>query len=76
MQEPKTALAWYSGKTKENGRGSLMVYLPVEDGYWAWFVELERRENWRVTEARSIKRDDFGCLIEEESQALENSRVC
>ena len=76
MQEPKKALAWYSGNTKENGRGSLMVYLPVDDGYWAWFVELEREEHWRITEARSIKPEDFERLIEEGSQALVDSPVC
>jgi hypothetical protein len=73
VEEPNTALAWYSGKTKENGRGSLMVYLLVGDAYWAWFVELERKEPWRITEAREIKPDDFTRLMEEGTGSLTGS---
>jgi hypothetical protein len=62
---PGIAFVWYSGNSKENGRGSLMSYLPLDSAYWSWFVDLKRSNPWRVTEIRGIKADDFSSLIEE-----------
>jgi uncharacterized protein (DUF4415 family) len=67
VEEPETALAWYSGNTIANGRGSLMVYLPDGSSYCAWFVDLEHRESWQITEARGISPDEFSLLLEEGS---------
>ena len=73
IEEPETALAWYSGNSKANGRGALMAYVPAGDSYWPWFVELERGEPWRITEARRIKPDDLSRLMEEGSASLAGS---
>jgi len=72
-EEPETALAWYSGNSKANGRGALMVYVPAGDSYWTWFVESERGQPWRITEAWGIKPDDLSRLTEEGSASLAGS---
>jgi hypothetical protein len=73
MEEPEAALAWYSGNSMANGRGALMVYVPVVTSYWIWFVELERAQPWRITEARGIKPEDLSRLTEEGSTSLAGS---
>ena len=70
LAAPDTALVWYSGKSKVNGRGSLMSYLSLDSAYWPWFVELEQGDPWRVTEIRGIKADDFSSLIGSNRQPL------
>jgi len=70
IAEPETTLVWFSGNSKANGRGSLMVYAPAGNTYWCWFAELERGEPWRVTEAREIKPDDLTRLMEEGSASF------
>jgi hypothetical protein len=72
-EEPETALVWYSGNSKANGRGSLLVYLPDCNSYWAWFVELERGEPWRITEARGISPDAFSLLMKKGSASIVES---
>ena len=56
------AIMWYSGKSKANGRGSLMSYLPLDSAYWPWFVELKQGNPWRITEIRGIQAGDFSSL--------------
>lgn len=36
---PDTALFWFSGNSKQNGRASLMGYVPIADEYWRWYTE-------------------------------------
>jgi hypothetical protein len=62
---PETALAWYSGNSKANGRGALMVYLPINASFWCWYVGLENATTWRVTECWGIKHEEYAGLIEE-----------
>lgn len=64
----ETTLAWYSGNSKANGRGALMVYLPIDASYWCWYVGLENATTWRVTECWGIKREEYASLIEEGSK--------
>jgi uncharacterized protein (DUF4415 family) len=67
-EEPEAALAWYSGNSKANGRGALMVYPPAGTSYWPWYAELKRGEPWRMTtRAENIKPDEFSRLIQEGS---------
>jgi hypothetical protein len=73
-QEPKTALVWYSGNSMANGRGALMVYVPVDESYWPWYAELKRAEPWRITaQAKNIKSDQFSGLVEDGSASLASS---
>jgi uncharacterized protein (DUF4415 family) len=70
-EEPETALAWYSGNSKANGRGALMVYPPAGASYWPWYAELTRGEPWRISaKAKNIKPDEFSRLMEEGSASL------
>ena len=62
---PGTALVWYSGNSEANGRGSLMVYLPIDSSYWAWYVGLKLGTPWGVSEYWGIKRDEYASLKEE-----------
>jgi hypothetical protein len=70
VEEPDVALAWFSGKSKENGRGALMMYVPAGEFYWAWYAELARAEPWRITKAWEIKHEDLALLMEENSDWL------
>lgn len=76
-EEPKTALAWYSGNSKANGRGALMAYIPIAiSSYWPWYAELKRAEPWRITaQAKNIKSNQFSDLVEEGSASLASSLV-
>jgi hypothetical protein len=79
IEEPKTALAWYSGNSKENGRGALMVYVPVGASHWPWYVELQREEPWHVSDAWrvrpewNIRPDEFADLMKKGSVSLAGS---
>jgi hypothetical protein len=68
IEEPDVAFAWFSGKTKTNDRGALMMYIPAGDAYWAWYAELQRGEPWRITKAWEIKHEDLSHLMEETSE--------
>jgi hypothetical protein len=70
VEEPDVALAWFSGKSKKNDRGALMMYIPAGDSYWAWYAELQRAEPWRITKAWEIKHEDLSNLMDEASDWL------
>ena len=59
VEEPNVALAWFSGKSKKNERGALMMYIPAGDSYWAWYAELQRANPWRITKAWEVKHEDL-----------------
>ena len=44
---PETALFWYSGNSRVNGRGSFMAYLPTPEDYEAWHVDLREDKQWQ-----------------------------
>jgi hypothetical protein len=62
---PNSALIWYSGESKVNGRGAVMAYVPAGESYWLWYAALETGESWSVTETLDIKRDDLASLMEQ-----------
>lgn len=47
-------LAWYSGNSLSNRRGSLMVYDFRADGHEPWYVELSHGDPWRVERRRGV----------------------
>jgi hypothetical protein len=59
---PGTAFAWYTTGSSAQGRGALMVYIPVEGGYWMWYVSLARDQPWRVARCSGISRVEFAGL--------------
>jgi hypothetical protein len=66
---PRTALVWYSGNSKANGRGSLMIYLPLGSSYWPLYVSLKDAAPWRVTECCNIRHEEYASLIEVDSMS-------
>jgi hypothetical protein len=61
---PGTAFVWYSAGSSAQGRGALMVYIPVEGegGYWMWYVSLAKDQLWRVARCSGISRAEFAAL--------------
>ncbi len=55
---PNSALYWYSGNTKSNGRGCLMAYLPTPDGHWPWYIAFVS-EPWRIDKFVEIGKEDI-----------------
>jgi len=46
---PDTALFWFSGNSKLNGRGSIMGYTPTPKQYWGWYLEFSRSPDWKIS---------------------------
>jgi hypothetical protein len=62
IEAPKAAFAWYSGNSAANGRGALMMYIPVERSYWAWYAGLHSGEPWRLGKTLLIDPEGFALL--------------
>jgi hypothetical protein len=45
---------WYSGGSGRNDRASFMAYVSTPDGFWPWYVGLQRTDCWRVVETLGI----------------------
>lgn len=52
---PGAALIWFSGDSKNSGRGSVMSYVPAGESYWSWYVGYAKRESWRVVKTLELK---------------------
>ena len=61
---PGAVLAWYSGATVRNGRGSLMCYVPTERGTWTWYAEWRKGAEWRLVSTKGVTREVLAQLIE------------
>lgn len=62
-QVPQAALFWYSGDSKNSGRGSLMAYIPTPEEYLVWYLGASRDAGWKVVErAGDVTRElpNFG----------------
>ena len=60
---PSTALFWWSGASRPNGRGSLMAYLPATEGHVPWYLELSNlARGWAATEHVGITEADAALL--------------
>jgi hypothetical protein len=59
---PGAVLIWYSGRTRINGRGSIMAYAPEDDGHRIWFVGLDGARGWTVLNAKGTNRESFESL--------------
>lgn len=45
---------WYSGASAESDRASFMAYMSTPEGHWPWYVGLQRKGKWGVTECVGI----------------------
>jgi hypothetical protein len=63
---PGAALVWYSGNSRETGRGSVMAYVPEAQSYWSWYADWACHPSWHIAKAIGIKPGDLQNLIHEE----------
>jgi hypothetical protein len=70
---PNSALFWYSANTGINGRGSLMAHVPTEDDHWAWYLSLERQQDWQAVRRKRIHDYELRMFYEAGKQASEAS---
>lgn len=54
---------WYSGSTRANSTGCLMVYdvtrVPEgKTGYDAWYVQFDKKDDWEVTKCRNVSSQE------------------
>jgi hypothetical protein len=59
---PRAALVWYSGNSKESGRGSLMAYLPDDDFDGTWYTGWANSGVWRVVELEGTTARDLSAM--------------
>lgn len=58
---PDAALFWWSGATRDSGRGALMAYLPGEGGHCAWYAEIARGATgtWRISRTVGVGANEL-----------------
>jgi hypothetical protein len=61
---PGALLIWYSGNSKNTGRGSLMAYIPESDSYRSWYAQWQNANHWHVVQTDGIKLPDLEKLME------------
>lgn len=61
---PEAALFWISSRSRSNGRGSVMGYVPVGDGVAFWYVELARERDWQPVTCTHISEEELTALFE------------
>lgn len=55
-----SAVIWYSGGTKSNGRGSIMTYISSQkNDNVTWYVELVAPKNWMPSITQGITKNEF-----------------
>jgi hypothetical protein len=54
---------WYSGNTKPNGRGSLMVYNIGKEVSIYWYVSFLKKKEWQVNKAKNISKKAIDGLL-------------
>lgn len=58
-EAPDTALFWFSGNSKQNGRASLMGYVPTEEEYWMWYTEFRLTDDvWKTVKHIEIDTEN------------------
>ena len=45
-----SSVFWYSGRSADNDRASVMAYIWTPEGHWPWYLGLQRASTWRVVE--------------------------
>jgi hypothetical protein len=49
---------WYSGNTRSNTTGSLMIYEVTRSGNNAWYVSFDRRRDWEFTKCHNVSPEE------------------
>jgi hypothetical protein len=56
---PSTAILWFSGNSRVNGRGSVLVYLPVGERYHAWYAGWSGSGIWQLVLVKGTAAQDL-----------------
>jgi hypothetical protein len=57
---PDSATIWFSGNSRANGRGSIMVYMHSPTlGPSDWYVELSEKKNWKPVKLINISLSEL-----------------
>jgi hypothetical protein len=65
--EPDASLLWYSGRTAENERGSVMVYVPALEGYVTWYASIATGDELKVVECHGMTASELASLLNPDS---------
>jgi hypothetical protein len=64
---PDTALVWFCGNSRKQGRGCVLVYLPDGASHWPWYVSWKKDgESWKVTQTLNISAGELQDLLKAE----------
>lgn len=55
---------WYSGNSKTNDRGTLMLYLIKESETKTFYITLTGKKNWNVSQTKGVLRNKIQSIIE------------
>lgn len=68
---PETALFWFTGNSKQNGRGAIMGYTPCPpDKYWGWYLGYSVSSEWQLSKQVDFHDNDL-TRIDEEAVVLQ-----
>ena len=64
--------SWYSGNTRTNTTGSLMVYDVTREGSSGWYIGFDRDPDWRPTTTRNVSLEECKAIIQDSSRTKGN----
>ena len=63
-------LVWFSSNTKQNLRGSIMIYEVNGSDVHPWYAGLAKEEEWRVLQTKGITPEQVQLLIASDAEAV------
>jgi hypothetical protein len=67
---PSSMLVWYSGNTRRNAQGSLMMYVNTSEVQTNWYASFENDRGWRFKQGDGITARELR-LFEERGSEIE-----
>ncbi|MBA2114285.1 hypothetical protein HOV93_14420 [Planctomycetes bacterium FF15] len=60
---------WYSGNTKTNSNGSLMIYDVTHEGSTGWYIGFSRIKDWSIARTVNITREECQRILTDRARA-------
>ena len=60
---PNAAFFWFSSSSKLNGRGSFMSYVSNGGECWTWYLEFQKKDEWKQSKRANISADEVDFLL-------------
>jgi len=54
---------WFSSNSKQNKRGSLMVYRVQKEDIETWYASFEERKEWKILQSKGIDLNELKGLM-------------